>query len=142
MKECPFCRIASGEDHRYHIWEDDRFTAFLDRQPLNAGHLLIIPKNHADSIYDMSIADYNGLFERARRLEPVLRRVSGAIRIGLVVEGLGVRHAHLHVVPLHGRRELDPDRVKVAKPEALDHMSGLIRQEVTKSHEHARSSDN
>jgi len=103
---CRFCNIVEGKIEDYTLWEDDKFLLFLDLNPRNLGHSLLIPKKHVDYFFDLDDELYNELFQTAKRLEVTLRKATGAKRIGIAVVGFGMGHAHLHLVPLHGPNEL------------------------------------
>jgi histidine triad (HIT) family protein len=107
---CVFCCIARGEAPAHVVWQDDLFLAFLDVQPINPGHLLLIPREHVDYLFDLDDTLYGPLFVRAKDLAEPLRRATGCGRVGVAIEGYGVPHAHIHLVPLNGRLELDPNR--------------------------------
>ncbi|HEV7700524.1 MAG TPA: HIT family protein [Pyrinomonadaceae bacterium] len=104
--DCIFCKIIAGTAPSYKLWEDKDFFAFLDNKPIMTGHTLVVPKNHHSYLFEMSKHDYQAIFERVRRLEPPLRSAMQAKRIGLIVEGFGVDHVHIHMVPLTGRGQL------------------------------------
>jgi len=110
MQECIFCKIVQGEIPDCRIWENEKFIAFLDIRPIELGHTLIIPKKHIDSVFDLPTKDYCDLFSVARELEMPIRKATGSKRVGLVIEGFGVPHAHLHLVPINEGNELDPHR--------------------------------
>lgn len=130
MTDCLFCRVVAGQEPRHHIWEDEAFLAILDRKPVNPGHLLIIPKEHVGYLFDLPATTYTGLFQSARRLEPALKRLTGAARIGVAVEGFGVDHVHLHVIPLFRHGDIDPHRATVASEEELATMADRLRKEL------------
>lgn len=131
MNNCIFCNIISGDEPRHHIWEDDHYAAFLDRKPVNPGHVLIVPRLHIGYVFDLPDELYDGLFRSARRLEPALRKATQAKKIGLAIEGFGVDHVHLHVIPMYGGHELDPHRAKLASEEELRTMAEKIKQQLT-----------
>ncbi len=126
MTPCIFCQIVNGAEPRHHIWEDDAFVAFLDRRPLNPGHLLIVPKKHESYVYDMEESAYSALFIVARQLEPALRRATNAKRIGLAVEGFGVDHVHLHMIPINHANEMDPNKARIVTEEELQNVGEKI----------------
>ncbi|MBI5466979.1 MAG: HIT family protein [Candidatus Kerfeldbacteria bacterium] len=132
MTDCLFCRIVAGDEPRHHVWEDDEFIAILDRKPVNPGHTLIIPKAHTNYLFALPPDTYSGLFLAARRLEPALKRLTGAPRIGLAVEGFGVDHVHLHVIPLFRHGDIDPHRATPASEEDLLPMAEQLRQELAR----------
>jgi histidine triad (HIT) family protein len=107
---CIFCRIVAGEAAAHIVWADAEHVAFLDRNPVAAGHLLVIPRVHAPTVYDLDADAYARLFERVRALAGPVARAAGAPRAGIAVEGFGVPHAHVHLVPVWRGGDLDPCR--------------------------------
>lgn len=139
LKPCIFCRILKGELSCDKLWENERFMAFLDINPVNPGHFMIIPKRHVDYFFDLTDAEYKEAFEIAKKLQGPLKRATNARRIGLVVEGFAVPHAHLHLVPLHNCNDIDPCRSKPAVAEDLKAMASKIRYEIGKEAMKGRS---
>jgi histidine triad (HIT) family protein len=85
-------------------FEDTDVVAFLDIQPVNAGHLLVVPRDHFESLEDIPPALAMHLFEVAMQLAPVVKQVAGADGLNLVVNsgaaaGQDVFHYHVHVIP-------------------------------------------
>jgi len=136
-EECLFCKAVAGEWAVPKLWEDKQFLAFLDSRPVHPGHTLIIPKAHVNSIFNVDEPVYVGLFEAARILAEPIRQFAGTPRIGFAVEGFGVPHAHLHVVPLNHGGELLPDRSKapLAPKAELEKVAEAIRAGYYGSHE-------
>ncbi|MDR3582123.1 MAG: HIT family protein [Candidatus Pacebacteria bacterium] len=132
MSDCIFCKIADKEIPSYIVWENERFLVFADAKPINPGHLLIIPKEHIDSIFDLPDERYAEIFMIAKTLFAPLRRATDAKRIGIAVEGFGVPHAHLHLVPLHGGNELNPERARAMDEEELRKIANKIKEEIEK----------
>lgn len=130
MNNCLFCKIVRGEEPKHHVWEDERFVAFLTIHPHSAGHLLIIPKHHVSSIYDLDETLYPDIFVVAQRLERVLLKVTQARRIGLVIEGFGVDHGHIHLIPINRERDLDSDKAHTVPEAELRAMAERIRNEL------------
>ncbi len=133
MAECIFCKIAAKEIPSHIVWEDEKFMAFLDLRPVNPGHLLIIPKEHIDVVFDMPDGLYEGIFNTAKALSTPLQSAMGSTRIGMVVEGFGVPHAHIHLVPINGPHELDSSRAKPAAEEKLVETAKKIKAEIEKT---------
>lgn len=126
MQDCVFCKISNGSIPSAKVWEDDRFFAFLDLRPINDGHTLLVPKNHTDYIFDLPADLYQGLFERGKFIAPHLKMVTGCKRVGLAVEGFGVPHAHLHLVPINHGNELSPENAHPVSDESLKDMQRRI----------------
>jgi histidine triad (HIT) family protein len=124
---CVFCRIARGETPARIVWEDDRFLAFLDVRPIAPGHLLLIPREHVDYLFALDDDLYGPLFARVKSLAGPLRQAMGCGRIGVAIEGYGVAHAHVHLVPINGRLELDPNRHAILAEAELDEIARRIR---------------
>lgn len=100
MEESIFTKIIKGEIPCYKVYEDDQTFAFLDNDPLSDGHVLVVPKKQVDKIYDLDDETYKALFAAVKKVCRQIEDVLG-VRAGLVVEGLGVPHAHVHVVPMY-----------------------------------------
>jgi len=130
MDDCIFCKIAAGTIPASRIAEGPKFVAFLDINPINPGHTLIIPKRHAESVFSLEAGDYSALFDAAKSLEGPLLKATGAKRIGMIVEGFLVAHAHIHMVPLHNGGELSFSRSKKAPPAELSAMQARIRAQI------------
>ena len=116
---CVFCEIVAGRIPAQIVWEDRDHLLMLDIRPIAPGHLLLIPRKHTEDLFLLPERDYTRLFKAARALAPTLRRATRAKRIGLVVEGFGVPHVHVHLVPVNGPGELDPTRAKPATEATL-----------------------
>ena len=108
--DCLFCKVVAGTWSAVKIWENEKLLAFLDSKPVHPGHTLIIPKIHIDSIFEIQDPLYIDLFEAAKVLSGPIKKFAGTPRVGFAVEGFGVPHAHLHIVPLEHGAELVPNR--------------------------------
>lgn len=108
-----FTKIVSGEIPSYKIAEDDQFYAFLDINPLNEGHTLIIPKREEDYLFDLSDNEIGGIMVFAKRIAKAIDVVTDCERIGVAVLGLEVSHAHIHLVPINGIYDIDFSKPKV-----------------------------
>ncbi len=96
-----FSRIIKGDIPCYKIAEDERFFAFLDIRPVRPGHTLVIPKVETDYLFDLDEDYLAGMLLFARPIAKAIDRATGCIRTGIVVEGLEVPHAHIHLIPIH-----------------------------------------
>lgn len=127
--DCIFCKIAAHEISSHIVWEDDRIAALLDIKPVNPGHLLIIPKDHVEVVFDLDDARYAAVFGAAKTLAAPLQRATGARLIGIQVEGFEVPHAHVKLIPLHEPGDLAPGRARDADPEDLAAMAEAIKKD-------------
>ncbi len=103
-EDCLFCKIASGTIPSEKVYEDDHTFAFLDINPINKGHTLVIPKHHAENIMTIRKDDLAAVMETVRMLAPVIQRAVSAdgINIGInngSAAGQVIFHAHVHVMP-------------------------------------------
>jgi histidine triad (HIT) family protein len=98
-----FSRIIKGDIPCYKIAEDERFFAFLDIRPVRPGHTLVIPKVETDYLFDLDDDYLAGMLVFARPIARAIDQATGCIRTGLVVEGLEVPHAHIHLIPIHDK---------------------------------------
>lgn len=101
------------------VWEDRNHLLMLDIRPIAPGHLLLLPRKHSEDLWLLPEKEYARLLGTARKLAPALRRATKAKRIGLVVEGFGVAHVHVHLVPVNHAGELNPTLAKAATPASL-----------------------
>jgi histidine triad (HIT) family protein len=103
---CIFCDIMKGAAEVSVCYEDSSAVAFMDIQPVNQGHTLVVPREHFESFQDLPAELAKHLFEVAMRLGPVIRRVGGAEAMNLIVSsgeaaGQDVYHFHIHLIPRH-----------------------------------------
>jgi histidine triad (HIT) family protein len=96
-----FTKIVHGEIPCYKVAEDDRHLAFLDIQPLVRGHVLVIPKEETDYLFDLGSDEHSALWSFAQKVAKGMDRVIPCERIGVAVIGLEVPHAHIHLVPIN-----------------------------------------
>lgn len=127
MSESIFTKIIRGEIPAHKIYEDESFLAFLDIRPINPGHTLVVPKQQIDYLFDLPNDVYTGLMAVCKKIEPAIRKASGAKRVGIAVEGFAIPHAHIHLVPINSGNELDSNRAKPASDETLAAMAEKIK---------------
>ena len=108
-----FTKIIKGEIPSYKIAEDDRYLAFLDAFPLKRGHVLVIPKNEVDYIFDIEDEEYIGLHLFAKRVAKAMKEVLPCAKIGVTVIGLEVPHTHIHLIPIDGVADMDFSQPKL-----------------------------
>lgn len=106
MDNCIFCKIARNEIASAVIWEDENNIAILDVNPNVKGMTLIIPKKHFDSyVFDMKDKDYCELMKASKKVAKLLDKKLNVKRTAMVMEGLGVNHAHIKLYPIYGLDE-------------------------------------
>ena len=101
-----FTRIINGEIPAHKIYEDDKVIAFLDLEPLNPGHTLVVPKVQVDQIWELDDENYKYLWKIVKKVGNHIHEVIGSTRVGVVVEGFGVPHVHVHLVPIYHGNDL------------------------------------
>jgi histidine triad (HIT) family protein len=126
MENCVFCKIAKGEIPSYKVWEDGDFFAFLDMSPVRPGHTLVIPKKHEKYIFDLSDKDYSGLMLASKKVAGLLKEKLHPKRVGMLVEGFGVDHVHVHLIPIDGGAEIWLGYSKKSAPEELKKVAKQI----------------
>lgn len=108
-----FTKIINRELPAHIVAEDENFIAFLDINPLAHGHVLAIPKQEVDYIFDLDNALYTGLFLFAKRVANAIYQAVPCQKVGIAVVGLEVPHAHVHLVPLQNVSDLNFEREKL-----------------------------
>lgn len=101
-----FTKIITGEIPCYKVAEDENNIAFLDIRPIKRGHTLCVPKREVDELFELPAEDYQSLMVFSQRVAKSLKRVVPCKRIGALVLGMEVPHAHLHLVPINAEHEL------------------------------------
>jgi len=128
MSDCIFCKIATGEIPGHKLYEDDHVLAFLDISQTTKGHALVIPKNHAKDIYEMTAEDMAHVYSVIPSLATALKKTFKCSGLNLVnnnesAAGQTVFHYHVHLIP---RYENDNFRIKFASTE--EDLAGLKAQ--------------
>ncbi len=116
-----FSKIVNGDIPCYKIAEDENYLAFLDINPLAAGHCLVIPKREIDYIFDLDDQTIGGLMVFSKKIALALKTAIPCKRIGMAVLGLEVPHAHIHLVPLQSETDINfsNPKLKYSKEEFL-----------------------
>jgi len=101
--DCLFCKIVNRQVKSWIIWEDEKNIAFLTPYPNTTGFTVIATKAHADSyIFNLNDADYFSILTAARKVGKMLDLCLDTKRTGLIMEGMGINHAHIKLIPMHG----------------------------------------
>ena len=108
-----FSKIIAGDIPSYKIAEDDKFYAFLDINPMAKGHTLVVPKQETDYIFDLEDELLSEMAIFAKRVSKAIEKAVSCKRVGVMVIGLEVPHAHIHLVPIQGEKDLNPANPKL-----------------------------
>jgi histidine triad (HIT) family protein len=121
-----FSKIIAGEIPCHKIAEDDKHFAFLDIMPLKTGHVLVIPKQEVDYIFDLPADELASLHAFSQTIAHAIKKAMQCKRVGVAVIGLEVPHAHIHLIPMNlvsdmdfTRPKLKPDNQQLADTAAL-----------------------
>ncbi|MFI3301585.1 MAG: HIT family protein [Rikenellaceae bacterium] len=117
-----FSRIIAGEIPSYKVAENDRYYAFLDINPLTKGHTLVVPKCEIDYIFDLDDDTLSGMILFAKEVAAKIKSSVECNRVAVMVLGLEVPHAHIHLVPINNESDVDfsRERVKFTPEEFLE----------------------
>lgn len=100
-----FTRIIRGEIPCFKVAENDRFFAFLDINPVSIGHTLVVPKVETDYLFDLPDDALTEMVLFSRKVARAIDRATGCLRTGVIVQGLEVPHAHIHLIPLYSENQ-------------------------------------
>jgi len=125
-----FTKIISGEIPCHKIAEDDNYLAFLDIRPINPGHTLVIPKKEIDDLFDVDDDLLGGMMVFAKKIAHAIKREVDCQRIGIMVAGLEVPHAHIHLIPILEIPDLNFANAKPAENKDLAKIAKKIRQHI------------
>lgn len=117
MQESVFSKIIKGEIPSHKIYEDDQVYAFLDIHPINPGHTLLVPKKQVDHLWDLDEAQYHHIWDVAKQLAGHIQETLQPKRVGVIVEGFGVPHAHIHLIPLEHGNDIKKHQDLTAEPD-------------------------
>lgn len=104
MKDCVFCKITRGDLPCFKITENDTALAFLDIHPANAGHTLVIPKRHAENIFETTAQEWRAMSDLVRTIAIAVEKATESHGLNIKMNnrehgGQDVMHAHVHIVP-------------------------------------------
>lgn len=126
-----FSKIINGEIPSHKIAEDDDYLAFLDINPLAAGHTLVIPKKEIDYIFDMDDDLLAGMQIFSKRVAKAIGKAVPCKRVGIAVIGLEVPHAHIHLIPVNRIDDINFGRPKLQfDNDELSEIADKIRKEL------------
>ena len=126
-----FTKIIKGEIPSYKIAEDERYFAFLDIFPLAKGHVLVVPKEEVDRIFDLGDETLAGMMLFAKKVALAIETAVPCQRVGVAVIGLEVPHAHIHLIPLNSIQDINFTNPKLKlEPEELSRIASAIRAQL------------
>ncbi len=102
-----FSKIAAGEIPSYKCAEDGQFYAFLDINPIQKGHTLVIPRREVDYVFDIEDVEIGEYMIFAKKVAVAIKRVFPCRKVGMAVLGLEVPHAHIHLVPMQSEKDMN-----------------------------------
>lgn len=126
-----FSKIVNGEIPAYKVAEDENYLAFLDIFPVAKGHTLVIPKKEVDYIFDLEDELYSGLQTFAKKVAVGLKKAIPCEKVGVLVLGLEVPHAHIHLIPMQNEADLLNFSKKMKfTPEEFQKIKELISENI------------
>lgn len=102
-----FSKIIAGEIPSYKVAENDKFYAFLDINPVNWGHTLVVPRQETDYIFDLDDATLSDMMVFAKKVAAAIKKAVPCTKVGVAVLGLEVPHAHIHLIPIIKEGDMD-----------------------------------
>jgi histidine triad (HIT) family protein len=123
-----FTKIIQGELPGHFVWEDDQVVAIMTIAPIQAGHLLVIPRAEIDHWDDLPPDLASHLMAVSQRLAKVLKTTFQCQRVSMMIVGLEVPHTHIHLVPINTMADTDFGKAKMAEGDDLAHAAEKIRQ--------------
>lgn len=120
-----FSKIIAGEIPSYKVAENDKFYAFLDINPLQKGHTLVVPKKEIDYIFDIDDQDLGEIMVFAKKVARAIKAAIPCVKVGVAVIGLEVRHAHIHLVPMDKEGDISFAKPKMTLP--ADEMEAIAK---------------
>jgi histidine triad (HIT) family protein len=122
-----FTKIIRGEIPCHKIAENECYFAFLDIRPIRPGHTLVIPKVEVDKFFDMDADLLGGIMSFAKPIANVLEKIVPCQRVGVMVAGLEVPHAHVHLIPFNVIGDLSFANARAEDPAKLAELAAKIR---------------
>lgn len=124
-----FSRIIAGEIPSYKVAEDENFYAFLDINPLTKGHTLVVPKKEVDYLFDLDDPTLAGMMLFAKKVAARIKQKIVCARVAVVVLGMEVPHAHIHLIPIQNENDVDFHREKLhLTPEEFEKIASELAE--------------
>jgi histidine triad (HIT) family protein len=118
--DCIFCKIVAGEIPAVTVLDEDRVLAFMDINPASRGHMLVVPKNHAENIFEISEADLSAVMGAVKKCAGAVKEALGAEGITILqLNGTAsdqlVPHLHVHIMPRWEKDGMSVSRWEMGK---------------------------
>jgi len=118
--QCIFCDIIEGKEPAYIIYEDEKVIVFLDKRPVNPGHLLVVPKKHYRNIFEIPEEILSHLIIVVKKMSIALKEALNASGVRLIQNnercaGQEIFHIHFHVIPYYQVIKFKSDKESVSK---------------------------
>jgi histidine triad (HIT) family protein len=124
-----FSKIVAGDIPSYKVAEDENFFAFLDINPMAKGHTLVVPKKETDYIFDLDDSLLKDMAVFSKKVAKAIAQAIPCKRVGMMVIGMEVPHAHIHLIPINKESDmsLSNQRVKLEQAE-FEEIAKSIRE--------------
>lgn len=103
---CTFCAIIEEVESAFIVYQNSHAVVFLDKHPINVGHVLVIPKSHVESFYELEEKDFVELMLVVRHVGAVINATFQPRKVGMLAAGFDVAHAHIHVLPMYDYHDI------------------------------------
>ncbi len=133
--DCIFCQIISKNREGHFVYEDANHVAFLDKYPIDKGHVLVVPKNHHEKITDMSEDSVGKLFSIIPRIAKAIMNSTGAVAFSLAQNNGReakqiIPHVHVHIIPRYAEIGAVWTKRTIPSSQELDELSTLIKKHI------------
>jgi histidine triad (HIT) family protein len=125
-----FTKIIEGEIPSHKVYEDDATFAFLDINPRQEGHTLVVPKKEVDYLFDLPQADYEALWDAVRTVAEGLKQATGCARVVVMVLGYEIPHAHVHLIPSDALEDVPLPPIDAEASERLAETAEKVREAI------------
>jgi histidine triad (HIT) family protein len=127
-----FSKIIAGEIPCYKIAENEACFAFLDINPLQKGHVLVVPKKEVDQLFELKTKDYSDLMAFVHEIAQAVKFSFNCNRVGMAVVGLEVPHAHVHLIPISKMDDMNFSNPKLSlTPEEFEQITRTIKSKLS-----------
>lgn len=124
-----FTKIINGEIPSYKVAENDQFYAFLDINPLQKGHTLVVPKKEVDEFFTLDDKILSDMIVFAKSIAEKIKKTFPCNRVGMTVIGLEVPHAHIHLIPINQEPDMNFHSPKLSlEPNELEEIAIKLRE--------------